>query len=80
MAVQFNFEAGAMAPMHSHLHEQIGYVVSGEIELFMEGRAAERLSADCSYYVPPNVPHGVKVLEPTVLLNCFTPVRDDLID
>jgi quercetin dioxygenase-like cupin family protein len=80
MAVQFNFKAGTTAPMHSHPHEQIGYVVSGEIQLFMAGLEDERLTAGCSYYVSPNVSHGVRVLEPTVLLDCFTPAREDLIE
>ena len=79
MLVQFTFEGGVTAPMHSHPHEQIGYVASGSIDLFMDDQPAVRLSAGGSYYVPPNVRHGICTLAPTVLLDCFTPIREDFL-
>lgn len=79
MLVQFTFAAGIHAPLHSHPHEQIGYVVSGEIDLMMEGRETERLAAGCSYYVAPNLTHGIITHAPTVLLDCFTPMREDFL-
>ncbi|HWQ14309.1 MAG TPA: cupin domain-containing protein [Roseiflexaceae bacterium] len=79
MAVQFEFDAGVSAPIHSHPHEQIGYVVSGEIDLIMEGRETARLRAGCTYYVPPNVRHGIVTHTPTTLLDCFTPIREDFL-
>jgi quercetin dioxygenase-like cupin family protein len=78
MAVEFRFPAGVHAPIHSHPHEQIGYVVSGELELIVEG-AATRLGPGDSYYVPPNVRHGVVTLTPCVLLDCFTPIRSEFV-
>ena len=30
MAVEVNFELGAIGPMHNHPHEQLTYVLSGE--------------------------------------------------
>jgi quercetin dioxygenase-like cupin family protein len=79
MAVQFTFYAGITAPMHSHPHEQIGYVVSGELDLLMEDSPPKRLTAGSSYYVAPNIRHGVVIHKPTVLLDCFTPVREDFL-
>jgi len=79
MLVQFTFGAGVQAAMHSHPHEQIGYVVSGAIDLFMDGYAPARLIAGASYYVAPNVRHGILTHEPTVLLDCFTPIREDFL-
>lgn len=79
MAVQFEFDAGVAGNVHSHPHEQIGYVVSGEIDLIMEGRETVRLTAGCTYYVPPNVRHGVITHAPTVLFDCFTPIREDFL-
>jgi len=79
MLVQFRFAAGVTAPMHSHPHEQIGYVVSGAIDLLMDGHATVRLEAGTSYYVPPDVRHGIITHAPTVLLDCFTPLRDDFL-
>ena len=79
MLVQFTFDAGVTAPVHSHPHEQIGYVVSGEIDLMMEGQETTRLTAGCSYYVAPNVRHGIITRTPTVLVDCFTPIREDFL-
>ena len=80
MLVQFTFTAGITAPMHKHPHEQIGYVVSGALDLMMDGHQTQRLTAGCSYYVPPDTLHGVHVHEPTVLVDAFTPARDDFLD
>ncbi len=44
MLVQFEFEAGVQSWEHSHPHEQIGYVVSGEIDFYMEGKKPVRLT------------------------------------
>lgn len=80
MLVQFTFEtAGQEAALHSHPHEQVGYVVSGEIELIMEGHGSKRLSAGGSYYVPPNTRHGAKVITPAVVVDAFTPQRDEFL-
>jgi quercetin dioxygenase-like cupin family protein len=79
MAVEFRFEAGVSAAIHSHPHELIGFVVSGEIDVLMEGHDTVRLTQGSSYYVPPNVRHGVVTHAPTVLLDCFTPFREDFL-
>lgn len=80
MLVQFTFEkAEQEAWIHSHPHEQIGYVVSGEIDMFIEGEGTKRLTPGCSYYVKPNVKHGGKTVKPTVLIDAFTPAREDFL-
>ncbi len=79
MAVQFTFDAGVTSLWHSHEHEQIGYVVSGEIDIVMEGHDTVRLKAGGSYYVPSNVKHNIITYAPSVLLDCFTPVREDFL-
>ncbi len=79
MLVQFSFEAGAVSWEHSHPHEQVGYVVSGEIDVFMEGHDPVHLPAGGSYYAPSNVKHYIKAYQPTVLIDCFTPCREDFL-
>ncbi len=79
MVVEFRFAAGTVAPVHHHPHEQVGYVVSGELTLLMEGRDDVLLRAGASYYVPPDVPHGVIVHAETVLVDVFTPIREDFL-
>ncbi len=79
MLVQFTFEAGISSWLHSHPHEQVGYIVSGEIDFVMEGEQPVRLRAGGSYYVPPNVRHNVVTYAPTVMIDCFTPIRDEFL-
>ena len=80
LAVQFEFDAGMHLPIHNHPHEQIGYVIVGELDLIMEGQETQRLSAGASYYVPPNVRHGAVIHQtPTLVLDCFTPMRENFL-
>ncbi len=80
MLVQFTFDAGVASWSHNHPHEQVGYVVSGEIDFVMEGRETVRLRAGGSYYVPPNVMHNIVTYAPTILIDAFTPIRQDFIE
>lgn len=79
MLVEFRFAAGVASAVHSHPHEQVGYVVSGEIDFIEEGTPAKRLGAGSSYYVSPNVRHHIVTYTPTVLVDCFTPLREDFL-
>jgi quercetin dioxygenase-like cupin family protein len=78
MAVEIRFEKGAVGALHSHLHEQIGYVVNGRFELTLEGET-HRLTAGDTYYVKPEAIHGVVALEAGVLLDVFSPMRQDFL-
>ena len=80
MLVQFTFEAGVTSWSHSHMHEQVGYVVSGEIDFVMEGHPTTRLHAGGSYYVPPNIKHNIVTYAATVLIDAFTPMRQDFLE
>ncbi len=79
MLVQFTFAAGVSSFLHSHPHEQIGYVASGEIDVIMDGYETKRLKAGGSYYVPSNLKHHIITYAPTVLIDCFTPLREDFL-
>jgi quercetin dioxygenase-like cupin family protein len=78
MTVEFVFAKGSVGAMHSHPHEQVGYVITGSFEFTI---AAEKtvLNAGDTYYVPANVPHGTVALEDGVLLDVFTPQREDFL-
>jgi quercetin dioxygenase-like cupin family protein len=78
MAAEFSFEKGSVGALHSHPHEQIGYVVKGRFELELDGEKTT-LEAGDSYHVPRGVPHGVVALESSVMLDIFTPQRKDFL-
>lgn len=78
MAVEVAFQKGARGAVHTHPHEQISYVLKGRFEFEADGKK-EVIEAGDSYYTAPNQPHGVLALEDGVLLDIFTPQREDFI-
>ncbi|MBI1387051.1 MAG: cupin domain-containing protein [bacterium] len=76
MSVEFRFRKGAVGAVHSHPHQQVGYIISGRFELEMNGEK-QVVSAGDSYYVPSGAPHGVVALEDGVIFDVFTPQRED---
>lgn len=78
MLVHVTFEKGTVAPVHQHVHEQLSYIVSGSFEYTMGGQTYQ-LKAGDSYYVVPNEGHGIRALEDSVILDIFTPQREDFL-
>lgn len=78
MAVEVVFKKGAVGAVHTHPHEQIGYVLKGSFEFQAEGKK-EIIKTGDSYYTTPNQPHGVVALEDGILLDIFTPQREDFL-
>lgn len=78
MCVEVHFETGAVAARHSHPHEQITYVVSGRFE-FTVGETTHVVSAGDSLYKQPHIIHGATCLEAGMLLDVFTPHREDFL-
>jgi quercetin dioxygenase-like cupin family protein len=69
----------AVVPLHTHPHEQIGYVASGRVVFELDGEKRE-LGAGDAYCVPGEVPHGVVALEDCVCIDIFSPVRTEYLD
>ena len=66
-------------PPHTHPHEQVTYIVAGEI-LFFLGDERQPLSAGDMVAVPPDAPHHIQVLSDSVLLiDTFTPLRQEFL-
>jgi len=77
MLVRFRFEAGAVGAAHSHAHRQCSVIESGVFDVTIDGRT-ERLSVGDSYLVAPNLVHGAVAIERGVIVDSFTPAREDL--
>ncbi len=74
-----SFEPGAIGYLHEHPHSQIAYVESGVFD-FTVGSETRRLGAgDCSY-IPPDTQHGAVCVEAGVLLDIFSPIREDFLE
>ncbi|MFN1531887.1 cupin domain-containing protein [Vibrio jasicida] len=78
MSVEVYFDKGAVGALHSHPHEQITYVLSGEFE-FTIGDETKVVKAGDALYKQPNIIHGCTCLSEGVLLDNFTPMRKDFV-
>jgi len=78
MAVEVSFETGAIGPMHHHVHEQLTYVLSGRFR-FTIGDETHDVGAGDTLYKKPDIVHGCICLEKGVLLDTFTPQRQDFL-
>jgi len=76
LLAEFKLAKGAVIPAHSHPQEQIGYLVSGHLR-FTIARVEHVVRAGDSWTIPGGVEHGVTVLEDSVAIEVFSPVRDD---
>ncbi len=76
MLTEFTFNAHVEIPIHTHPHEQVGYVVKGHVEMNIDGQTFELKEGD-SYSASANVPHGAFTLEPTIIVDAFYPPRED---
>ena len=78
MCVENRFEKGAVGAMHSHPHTQITYVVSGRFSFTIDGETHEVTAGD-ALQKTDGVIHGCICLEEGILLDIFTPMREDFL-
>ena len=73
---EFLIDRGAVIPVHQHPNEQTGYLLSGRLDFEIAG---ERFVAEPGYAwcIPEGVEHGAEALEDTVVVEVFSPVRED---
>ncbi len=76
MLCEFTLNAGSEVPVHTHPHDQVGYVVSGAVVMIIDGRET-RCGPGDAYAIPGGVPHGARALEDSLLIDVFHPPRED---
>lgn len=78
MGVYVEFKRHAIGALHSHPHVQISYIQSGSFNVHI-GAESRVLGAGDFYYIPPHVVHGVEALDDSILIDVFTPMREDFV-
>ena len=78
MMVEVHCDKGGEGAIHTHPHVQCTYVRSGLFEFTVDGKNVIVGPGD-SLCFEPNVPHGTLCLEKGVLIDCFTPMREDFL-
>jgi quercetin dioxygenase-like cupin family protein len=72
-----DLEPGAEVELHSHPHEQLGIVFSGEVTMTIDGED-HLLGPDDAYAIPGGVVHGARAgADGCRVLDVFRPIRED---
>ena len=69
---------GKRPPLHTHPHTQSSYIISGKFEMHA-GDKVQILGAGDAYYVEPNVPHEAYCIEEGIIIDGFSPIREDFL-
>ena len=79
MMVRFTFEPFLETPQHTHPHEQMTVVVKGRVKFFVRG-VEHIVSAGSVLHFPPHILHGATMMEEeVVLIDIFSPIREDFL-
>lgn len=78
MLVKVSFEKGSIGDMHSHPHVQSSYIERGRFEVTIDEKTQELAQGD-GFYVPSGAVHGLICLEKGVVIDAFSPMRNDFI-
>jgi len=76
LMTEFRMKAGSALPRHSHPHEQTGYLISGRINVLVGNETYEAEPGD-SWSIPGDVEHGAEPIADSVVVEVFSPVRED---
>jgi quercetin dioxygenase-like cupin family protein len=73
---KLSLKKDSLLPAHKHPHEQTGYLVSGRIVLHIGDSHAEMKAGD-SWCIPSDVEHKAEVLEDSLAVEVFSPMREE---
>jgi len=76
LMTEFRLEAGRVLPLHQHPYEQTGYLVRGRLRLTIGQEQHDTRPGD-SWCIAPDVIHGAEVIDDSVAIEVFAPVRED---
>ena len=69
-------QAGHQLPQHDHIHEQITYIIEGQLDMVI-GSEQVSLTAGSFYVIPSGVSHGAFAATDCKVIDVFNPVRED---
>jgi quercetin dioxygenase-like cupin family protein len=78
MQVWVQLDAGGKIPEHRHPHEQIACCISGTLHLTLDGVLHE-LRPGMAVHIPGNAPHSADVGVDTIVIDTFSPPREDML-
>lgn len=79
MVARVLLKKGCIVPEHSHINEQVTYILDGALKFWIDGKEIV-VNAGEVLTIPPNMPHKAEAMADTVDLDVFTPPRADWIN
>lgn len=76
LLAEFLLKRGSIIPRHAHPYEQTGYLISGHM-VFTVGNERHEAQVGDGWCIPMNTEHGAEVLKDSVVVEVFSPVRED---
>jgi quercetin dioxygenase-like cupin family protein len=67
---------GSFIPSHDHPHEQTGILLTGRVNLNLNGDTFIAIPGD-HWSIPGSVEHSAQALEDSELIEVFSPIRED---
>jgi quercetin dioxygenase-like cupin family protein len=74
--VEHEMAKGWVGTLHSHPHDQIVYVIHGHLKVTCQGKMFELRTGD-TFAVRGGVEHGASAVEESLVIDVFTPWRED---
>lgn len=68
--------AGSSIPTHQHIHEQITYIIEGELDMVIGGQTC-LLTTGMYHVIPSDTPHSAIAKTECKVIDAFNPVRED---
>ena len=79
MVCRFTFDPFVVTDVHSHPHEQVTLVIKGKVRFTIDGQTVIAAPGDVLHF-PPDNRHGATMLdEEVVLIDIFSPIREDFL-
>ena len=67
---------GSVLPEHHHVHEQITYIIEGQLNMVIGGEPCP-LTAGMFHVIPSNTPHSAVAITDCKVIDTFSPARED---
>lgn len=67
---------GSIVPEHHHMHEQITYILKGQLDMTIDGTQYS-LTEGMYHVIYSNVRHGAVAVTDCVVIDTFSPVREE---
>jgi quercetin dioxygenase-like cupin family protein len=79
MIAHVYLQRGSIVPRHTHINEQITYILEGALRFWIGEDEAEEIVVRAGevLHIPANVPHKAEALEDTLDVDVFSPPRQD---